>query len=231
MCDVKPNVIEEYTAYYTKKNYTQIYPSEWVVRTFLADYPRLNMKKPQTGDVVIDVSCGDGRNLLFLARQGYKAFGTEISSEIAAAAKERVFNNGFNAEVRVGNNTNLPFGDSFADYALAAYCMYYCNSGDTFAAISAEYARVIKPGGYIIAAVLSADSPLVSKSECVSDCLYVVRKDEYGLRNGYRLFAASDEKDVTDAMGKFFTDFSFGREINDFYGFENNLYWVTARRI
>ena len=55
-----------YEKYYNKKDYVNIYPTEFVVRTFLAHYPNLNFDKPKKGSSILDIGFGDGRNTAFL---------------------------------------------------------------------------------------------------------------------------------------------------------------------
>ena len=54
--------IENYNRYY-KNISADVFPQEWVVRIFMGSYPRLNIKNELQGKAIMDVSCGDGRNL------------------------------------------------------------------------------------------------------------------------------------------------------------------------
>lgn len=80
----------DYTRFYAKRNHVNVYPTEFVVRTFLAQYPGLKMKKFSPGDTIVDVGCGDGRNAFFLWQQGYKVYGTEITKEICEQTQSRM---------------------------------------------------------------------------------------------------------------------------------------------
>src|SRR6185295_11025592 len=60
------------------------YPTEWVVRTLAGgNYPGLKMDKTRyRGARILDMGCGDGRNLPLLLDLGFDVHACEISPEI-----------------------------------------------------------------------------------------------------------------------------------------------------
>ena len=55
----------------------------------------------------IDIGCGTGTNVVYLARRGFSVFGIDISRRAVAMARRRVQDAGVSAEVRVGSATRL----------------------------------------------------------------------------------------------------------------------------
>jgi len=134
-----------------------------VVRSFLAKYPKLHMKKLEKGDKVIDIGCSDGRNTLFLMEQGYEVYATEISQQIVDAAQWRLNvladNTGLNkANVRIVRNSCLLFEKEFADGILACYVCYYCDNGETIQDNLREYCRVLKKDRILVTSWLHSNS-------------------------------------------------------------------------
>src|SRR5262249_737731 len=87
------------------------YPSETLVRLFRGNYIK-GMPKIYQGMSVLDVGCGSGNNMLFLASLGMRVSGVETSDEMCAAARGKLAAFGFEADVQVGDNRNLPFSSN-----------------------------------------------------------------------------------------------------------------------
>ncbi|MBK8870698.1 MAG: class I SAM-dependent methyltransferase [Elusimicrobia bacterium] len=231
MGDLTDNINSRYEQFYGKRTGLRVYPTEFVVRTFLANYPNLTFPKPSPGNRVLDVGFGDGRNTIFLCDQGFAVSGTEITQGIVDQTKARVQRLGFRADLKVGRNSHLPFGDEFFDYLLACHCCYYCDEGVSFSDNLNEYARVLKSGAYLVASVASRSSFIFDQAVALDDGSLVVKLDPYGNRNGYRLQAFDTKEQIRDYFSRWFSNFSFGYADNDYYGISERVFWVVCQRI
>lgn len=228
------SINKHYTEYYLKKNYTNMYPTEFVVRTFLSFYPNLHMDKLSKGDKVIDVSCGDGRNTLFLMEQGYDVYGTEITQPIVDAAQTRLDflaqERGLNkAKISVGRNNSLPYQDEFADTLLACYCAYYLDDGSEFEDTLREYSRVLKKDGYLIVSLLE-NGYITQGGDDKGDGTIIVRNDPYNNRNGCCLKVFRSIQEIQSAFSECFYNFSFGMEQSDWYGISQKVNWCVCQK-
>lgn len=221
---------QNYEQFYSKKTGVRVYPTEFVVRTFLAQYPGLNFDKPVPGDKVLDIAFGDGRNTVFLCDQGYAVSGIEITDGIVRQTQERLAKLDHHADLRVGRNTSIPFETGFFDYVLACHCCYYCDDGETFADNMKEYARVLKPGAWLVASVASTDSFIFKDAVELDDGSFQIQGDPYGNRDGYRLHAFSTKDQVQNYLSPWFENFSFGFSGNDYYGISERLFWVACQK-
>lgn len=224
------NINSTYTNYYAKQTSTKVYPTEFVVRTLLANYPRLHFKKPKPGDKILDVGFGDGRNTAFLCECGLFVHGIEITSEIVELARARLTSLGHTPDLRVGRNSSIPFEDNKFDYILACHCCYYCDEGQTLVDNLREYARVLKNDGILIASVADKASYIFQDAKELPDGSMRIMKDPYKNRNGYRLHAFSTESNIEQYFSEYFKNFSFGRADNDYYGISERLFWVVCER-
>lgn len=230
MSDTNKAINEHYEEFWKRNSHVRVYPTEMVVRIFLANYPNLQMKKPKEGQKVLDLACGDGRNTAFLCEQGYDVYGTEITQGIIDATGERLKQLGLKADLRVGRNSKLPFEDGFFDYILACHACYYCDEGESFMDNMKEYSRVLKKGGTLIASMADMKSFIFSNATACDDGSFIINDDYYGNRNGYRLQAFTSNDDIKNSLDGLFENFSFGHANNDYFGINEQLFWTVCNK-
>lgn len=225
-----PEIDAHYERYYAERTAVRVYPTEFVVRTFLASYPGLQFRKLRRGERIMDVGFGDGRNTAFLCDQGYAVSGTEITQGIVDQTRDRLLKLGHTADLRVGRNSHIPFEDGYFDCILACHSCYYCDEGESFADNLREYARVLRADGQLVASLAARSSYIFEGALECPDGSLVVQSDPYGNRNGSRLHAFREKHEVEAYMAPFFAGFSFGFADNDYYGIQERVFWVVCRK-
>lgn len=224
------NINSRYEHHYAERTNLKVYPTEFVVRTLLADYPGLTFKKPIAGNTILDVGFGDGRNTAFLCDCGLTVSGIEITQGIVDQANARLSKLGHTANLRVGRNSSIPFEDEEFDYILACHCCYYCDEGETLLDNLKEYSRALKKDGYLIASVANRSSYIFDDAKELPDGSMVVMNDPYNNRNGYRLQAFAASSDIEQYFSPLFKNFSFGSADNDYYGISERVFWVVCQK-
>src|SRR5687767_12104182 len=103
--------VENWQKYYEGLTESYLFPNEFVVRTFLAHYPNLDMPHAYKGAKICDVSCGDGRNLVLLNKLGAELFATELNQKICDITKQKLADHAehISVDIRPGLNWDLPF--------------------------------------------------------------------------------------------------------------------------
>jgi SAM-dependent methyltransferase len=93
---------------------------------------------------ILDVGCGQGRQLEILRRRGFRAAGVDLSAELLRDAAEKKL-----AVVR-GDMRRLPFRSAGFDLVTSFFTSFgYFATFDEDVEALAQFASALKPGGYL----------------------------------------------------------------------------------
>ena len=230
MVDPSSNINLSYERHYAERASEKVYPTEFVVRTFMAKYPGLNFTKPIPGSKILDVGFGHGRNAALLCEAGLEVSGIEITQGIVDQTSARMARLGHQADLRLGRNSSIPFGPDEFDYILACHCCYYCDEGQSLLDNLKEYSRGLKKNGFFVASVANRASYIFNGATELPDGSLVVNNDPYNNRNGYRLHGFSTSSDIVKYFSPLFKNFTFGSADNDYFGVIERVFWVVAQK-
>jgi len=169
----------------------------------------------KAGDVVLDVGCGAGADLLPAARRalpGGRAIGVDMTPEMLERARRNAAAAGLaNVELRLGDAENLPIADSSVDLVISN-CVI--NLAPNKAKVYAEIHRVLRRGGRLsVSDIVSRGMPpsLRKDQSAWSGCLagsmeeseYLAAIREAGLANvEIARRVELDEESVNDLAGR-----------------------------
>ena len=102
---------------------------------------------------ILDLGCGTGRHLVYLAKKGFEAYGIDIAEEGIKIARKWLEKENLRADLKVGDiYKTLPYKDGFFD---AVICIRTLNHGkiEWIRKAIKEMHRILKPNGYVFVAV------------------------------------------------------------------------------
>jgi len=209
------------------------YPAEYVIRIFRGSYPKLLMPKPEAGQTVLDVGCGDGRHLPFFRSLGLQAHGVEISQDIVAHLRATLGPLGVpDQHLQVGSCAKLPYPDASFDHVVAWNSAYYMSlDGADFEAHALEMTRVLKPGGWLIISVPKTSAFIFDGSEPgPMPRSRIIRKDPFGVRNGEIMRVFENGAELAEAFATRCEHFCHGDIHDDCFGHAYHWHLMVARR-
>jgi tRNA (uracil-5-)-methyltransferase TRM9 len=104
---------------------------------------------------ILDIGCGNGRNLLFFAKRGFEVYGLDFSKEMIEQAKEMFKKNKIEIKEKqliVADMKNIPFKNESFDYIISVASFHHLPKKDHQEAIK-EIKRVLKKNGECIISV------------------------------------------------------------------------------
>jgi ubiquinone/menaquinone biosynthesis C-methylase UbiE len=103
---------------------------------------------------VLDLGCGAGRHTVYLARQGFEVYATDIAENGLAHTREWLAREKLSAELKQSDISQIPHPAGFFDAVISIYVIYH----KTFACMQqavAEIHRVLKPNGLALISLQS----------------------------------------------------------------------------
>jgi SAM-dependent methyltransferase len=118
------------------------YPPEHVIRFVAENFYRIPHRN---GVRLLEIGCGPGANVWFMAREGFAVSGIDGSTTAIKQANERLWSEGLRADLFVGDYSSLPWPESSFDGVVENVSLC-CNRWDTVKRALAEVRRVLKVG-------------------------------------------------------------------------------------
>jgi ubiquinone/menaquinone biosynthesis C-methylase UbiE len=125
-------------------------------------------EKELKGGKVLDIGSGPGRNLTYIARQGFDTYGIDNSEASLKLLKERLKKEGLAAHFAQASFYDLPFEDNKFRAAISNNVFQH-NDWEGAEKSFSEAARVLEPGGLFMVSIRSTSRALPEMRTDVPD--------------------------------------------------------------
>jgi len=134
---------------------------------------------------VLDLGSGSGRHVVYLARNGFSAYGLDSSPEGIEISRNWLKREGLTADLRIRSMTEpLPYEDSFFDAVISVQVIHHARIAEV-REIVAEIRRILKRGGLIFITVPKVKSQAETFQEIEPDTFIPLDGLEKGLPHHY----------------------------------------------
>ncbi|MFC6648215.1 class I SAM-dependent methyltransferase [Paenibacillus rhizoplanae] len=132
------------------------YPSEDLIRFVARNF----YEAPSRNEIrILEVGCGTGANLWYVAREGFSVYGIDGSKTAVEKAKSRLNSEipGWSGELLIGDIISLPYNDASFDAVIDNEAIA-TNSFENACEMYNEIYRVLKPKGKVYSRAFSEGS-------------------------------------------------------------------------
>lgn len=189
---------KEWEGLHSQERFQPKYPSEHVVRFMFSQFSRDLKERGQLK--ILDLGCGAGVHTIFLAKEGFCVYATDISETGLAVVKKRLLENNLKAVVKNTSMESQPFEDDFFDGAISFGVFYYNNREGYQKAVDELY-RVLKRGGKVFIFTRTTDDYRFGKGKEIEKNTFVLDVPETNEKNMAMHFL--DKEDINKIFSKF----------------------------
>lgn len=207
------------------KQWNDIFKSDGkVFKEIQEDMPKMvSILKERKAQSVLDLGCGSGRHLVYLAKNGLKVYGFDIAESGMEIAQKWLKENKLSAEFKSGSIfEKLPYPDNFFDAIISTQTINHGMIEDIRKSIE-EIERITKPGGLIFITVRKRNTRNWSKGKIV---------ERYGKQSvNYKVIAPRTYVPVS-GWEKDLPHFIFNKEIirKEFNHFKIDDIWSDSKK-
>ena len=132
------------------------YPNEELIRFMARNF---YTAKARNKVRVLELGCGNGSNVWYLAKEGFDVVGIDGSETAIRMAQERLAKEGEKAQCVVGDVSNIAdrFGPAEFDAVVDLGCLQ-CNKSGDVRSIVQQCERILRPGGRMFALLMACGS-------------------------------------------------------------------------
>lgn len=123
--------------------------NRWPYTTVVSGVMRALGKASRSQARILDLGCGTGNNLRFLAEEGFQAYGVDASQAAISIAEQQLGEWGLDAELQLADFTHLPFDDDCFDMVIDRAAIVHNEYAEILRTLD-ESRRVLKPGAQLL---------------------------------------------------------------------------------
>lgn len=162
---------EKWDHLHKEERFQPRYPSEHVVRFMFTQFLR-NLKE-QSNLKILDLGCGAGRHTIFLARESFQTYATDISEEGLKVVKKKLKDEKLQGILKKANMEEQPFRDNFFD-GIISFGAFYYNNLEGYRTAIFEMHRILKKDGKALVFTRTTDDYRYGKGEKIDKNTFVL---------------------------------------------------------
>ena len=163
------------------------------------DLPKFVQSLRKSGaSTILDLGCGSGRHVIYLARCGFSVFGIDNSQEGLKITRKWLNDERLDADLQLHSMTDkLPYQNSFFDAVLSTQVIHHADIA-TIKGIVKEVSRVLKSDGFLFITVPSIRNQGTTFKQLEPNTFIPLDGPEKGIPHHY--FTPEELREVFDGF-------------------------------
>lgn len=198
-CALTARNLATWDALYAQNPRLNRYPPEelsgFIARTFPDALEQRNLR-------ALEIGCGFGTNLWFLAREGFRIAGIDGSAVAISTARHRLSEEGIKdeADLQIGNFAVLPWPDASFDVVVDVQAICH-NTTPVIGSVFAEIRRVLKPGGWFFGRMFGDETTGILSGDLVDK--RTTRRAQFGPLAGCGIVHGFSDRELAGLLSGF----------------------------
>jgi cyclopropane fatty-acyl-phospholipid synthase-like methyltransferase len=165
------NMQEKWEKLHQQSRFRPKYPAESIVQFVFRNFKRDGSSK------VLDLGCGAGRHVYFMANENIDTYGVDVSRDGVAYTHELLEKNGLHASLKVGSVDDIPYENEYFDGVICYGVLYYCKIEQIKKAVK-EIHRVLKTGGLLYLVVRDINDYRYGQGKEIENNTFLISEDD-----------------------------------------------------
>lgn len=147
---------------------------------------------------ILDLGCGVGRHIVYLSKEGFSVWGTDVSSKGLKYAREWLREEEIKVRLKKSDMTKIPFPDEYFDGVISVNVLHHNVLPNVKKAV-VEIERVTKKGGVVLLTLVSTRDYKYGSGNEIEKNTFIVGK---GFESG-EVHHFFDKREVKNLLRRF----------------------------
>jgi SAM-dependent methyltransferase len=211
----------------------RVYPSIFALKFFLGRNPKHQLNEHDlTGQRIIDIGFGDGRDIQLFIDLGMVVYGVEPNIDVVKHTQRKFTKSGANITLRQGTNRNTGYEKESFDYVFSSSSIMYLENKDHFLNENLRHCyNLLKKNGYFLSTFSRSDTHVTKNAQTIDKNRIILKDEFYKQREGQIYHVHHTKKEVFDDLTNAgFSDVVIGEYCVDWFGTEENIFMSVSRK-
>lgn len=217
--------------YFNKKKNNILFPESFCVRMLFSNEENglQSLLKLGEDSNILDLGCGNGRNLSLLKLLPGKLHASDISEKIIQPLKK--MNSFEGVDFSVEKLPHTTYKNDHFNCILSCNSCYYLDSGKCLSDNLKEIYRILRRGGFFAGTLVKKSHTVFNSASFISDNIASISEDRDNVRQFLRMACVNDEIDLRRFLRQYFENIKIGFIRDEYNDFKRHLYYFTCTKI